>query len=218
MRRNLWREAIQLVWLYGILSGVDNFGRMDLYLGDFYAGDLDSGRLDEAEALRLLQGLWQLISEVFPGSGRVIIGGRASTQCRTSRPVCAGGTGSDAHRFPPAITAALLALAPRHPEAIWEKALQVISEGCSYPMVSTMTTCMCRQSPWHSACRKWMLNSILCPTVGRSISTTAPSILQMGSVSYAKLLHLTLSNGLDLFSSLPMGLATGDVTRFTSFE
>jgi pyruvate-formate lyase len=47
------REAIQLTWLYSLISGTVNYGRMDVYLGPFYAADVDDGRLDEARALRL---------------------------------------------------------------------------------------------------------------------------------------------------------------------
>ncbi len=71
------REAAQLIWLYSLISGTVNYGRMDVYLGGFYAADIDSGRLNEAEALRLMQSLWQLIADrktVF--NGRVFIGGR----------------------------------------------------------------------------------------------------------------------------------------------
>ncbi len=71
------REAAQLAWLYTLISGTVNYGRMDVYLGGFYAADLDSGRLSEAGALRLMQSLWQLIADrktIF--NGRVFIGGR----------------------------------------------------------------------------------------------------------------------------------------------
>ena len=38
-------EAIQLAWLYSLISGVLNYGRMDDYLGDYLARDLDSGAI-----------------------------------------------------------------------------------------------------------------------------------------------------------------------------
>ena len=70
------REAAQLSWLYTLISGTVNYGRMDVYLGSFYAADIDSGRLSEAEALRLMQSLWQLIADrKTTFNGRVFIGG-----------------------------------------------------------------------------------------------------------------------------------------------
>ena len=71
------REAAQLTWLYTMISGTVNYGRMDVYLGAFYTADVDGGRLSESEALRLIQSLWQLIADrrtIF--NGRVFIGGR----------------------------------------------------------------------------------------------------------------------------------------------
>ncbi len=71
------REAAQLTWLYTMISGTVNYGRMDVYLGGFYAADVDSGRLSEAEALRMMQSLWQLIADrKTTFNGRVFIGGR----------------------------------------------------------------------------------------------------------------------------------------------
>ena len=71
------RQAAQLTWLYSLISGTVNYGRMDTYLGGFYAADVDSGRLSEAQALRLMQSLWQLIADrKTTFNGRVFIGGR----------------------------------------------------------------------------------------------------------------------------------------------
>ncbi len=71
------REAAQLTWLYALVSGTVNYGRMDVFLGDFYAADVDHLRLSEAEALRLMQSLWQLIADrKTTFNGRVFIGGR----------------------------------------------------------------------------------------------------------------------------------------------
>jgi pyruvate-formate lyase len=71
------REAAQLTWLYTMISGTVNYGRMDVYLGGFYAADVDNGRLSESEALRLMQSLWQLIADrKTTFNGRVFIGGR----------------------------------------------------------------------------------------------------------------------------------------------
>ncbi len=70
------RQGMQLFWLYTVMSGVTNFGRMDVYLGDLYAGDIDAGRIDETEALRLTLALWRLIAEAqFHFNSRIIVGG-----------------------------------------------------------------------------------------------------------------------------------------------
>ncbi|MCG6926562.1 MAG: hypothetical protein LJF30_14785 [Acidobacteria bacterium] len=70
------RQALQLAWIYTLVAGVHNYGRMDVVFGPFLARDLESGRLDEEQALALLESLWRLMAArrtVY--NGRVVIGG-----------------------------------------------------------------------------------------------------------------------------------------------
>lgn len=69
-------EAAQLAWLYALLTGTWNYGRMDVWLGSFLQRDLASGRLDEAAALRLLQSFWRLMTAYDNQyNNRVFLGG-----------------------------------------------------------------------------------------------------------------------------------------------
>jgi len=74
-------EALQLFWLYGLVSGVHNYGRMDVVFGPFLARDLEAGRLDgDDDALALLESLWRLMAArrtIY--NGRVVIGGLGRT-------------------------------------------------------------------------------------------------------------------------------------------
>ncbi len=70
------REALQLAWIYALVAGVLNYGRMDLVFGPFLERDIETGRLTEAEALALLESLWRLMAArrtIY--NGRVVIGG-----------------------------------------------------------------------------------------------------------------------------------------------
>ncbi len=130
-----FREAAQLAWLYALISGTVNYGRMDVYLGDFYAADIDSGRLNEAEALALTQSLWQLMADrkiIF--NGRVYLGGRG-------RP-----NEANADRFALAAMEATRTVIEVEPQltlrfyagqnpALMTKALEVIGEGRTFPML-----------------------------------------------------------------------------------
>lgn len=70
-------EALQLFWLYALLAGVINYGRMDDVLGPFLKRDLENGTLTEAEAFDLLKSLWTLIeNRRTTVNGRIIVGGR----------------------------------------------------------------------------------------------------------------------------------------------
>ena len=75
-------EAIQLMILYSMHANLyANYGRMDVYFGDFYANDVDNGRFSQSEALTMLLSLWQMFPS-YPGNPtgeaetRVFIGGR----------------------------------------------------------------------------------------------------------------------------------------------
>jgi hypothetical protein len=46
------REAIQLIWLYSLVTPEISFGRVDIYLGDLYVHDIDNGIITREEALR----------------------------------------------------------------------------------------------------------------------------------------------------------------------
>lgn len=72
-----FHQATQLVWLYALLSGVINYGRLDDVLGEFLANDLDDGILSYEEAKRIVKSLWKMIeNKRTTVNGRVIIGGR----------------------------------------------------------------------------------------------------------------------------------------------
>ena len=130
-----FREALQLAWLYSLISGVLNYGRMDDYLGEYLERDLAAGSLSQEEALEHLCCLWRLMDArktVF--HGRVIIGGRG----RRNEPA--------ADRFALLAMEASRIVAEAEPQlslrfyqgqnpALMEKALDVIGEGKIYPML-----------------------------------------------------------------------------------
>ncbi len=74
--KSFW-QAAQLSYLFYLLSGTYNYGRMDEYLGSYYTHDLDTGTITEEWGLSLLTSLWKLIIErnnIF--DGRIILGGK----------------------------------------------------------------------------------------------------------------------------------------------
>ncbi|MDR1795447.1 MAG: pyruvate formate lyase family protein [Erysipelotrichaceae bacterium] len=72
-----FHQAIQLVWLYAILGGIINYGRLDDVVGSFLKHDLENGVIDEETAYRYVKNLWWLIeNKRTTVNGRVIVGGR----------------------------------------------------------------------------------------------------------------------------------------------
>lgn len=71
-----FHQALQLFWIYALVAGVINYGRMDDVLGPYLANDIANGTLDEAEALRYLKCLWKMIeNRRTTVNGRIIVGG-----------------------------------------------------------------------------------------------------------------------------------------------
>lgn len=128
-------QAAQLAYLYFLVSGTYNYGRMDEYLGSYYAHDLDTGVLTEEEALTIIKSLWSLIIErdtVF--DGRVILGGKDRKNIHA------------ADRFALAAMEASLQLKDVLPQLtlrcyqgmdphVYDKALTLIGEGTTFPIL-----------------------------------------------------------------------------------
>lgn len=126
-------EALQLFWLYALLAGVINYGRMDDVLGPYLQKDLDEGRLTEEEAFRLLKSLWTMIeNRRTTVNGRIIVGGRgrrdpaaADTFARIAMKV------AQATRYvEPQFT---LRFDRNTPEDIMDAAMDTIGMGATYP-------------------------------------------------------------------------------------
>jgi Pyruvate-formate lyase len=54
-------EAMQLAWLYILVSRVLNIGRMDVWFGPFLAKDLKENRINLDDAQRLVDNLWKIM-------------------------------------------------------------------------------------------------------------------------------------------------------------
>ncbi|MBE6870720.1 MAG: hypothetical protein E7491_02065 [Ruminococcaceae bacterium] len=129
------KEAIQLVWIYNVVSSVGSFTRMDTYLSEFYCNDIDSGRLTEEEAIRILTSLWNLIDEtIISSDGRIFIGGMGrenEEQCDRFA-LAAIETTRRYKRILPTLT---LRFYEGQNPLLMEKALDCIGEGCLYPLL-----------------------------------------------------------------------------------
>ncbi|MCF7802622.1 MAG: hypothetical protein K9N57_00365 [Candidatus Marinimicrobia bacterium] len=212
-----FREAIQLFWLYSTISDVRNHGRMDVYLGDFLANDLNQGRLTDAEALRLLQSLWQLMADKDTVvHNRVIIGGKG-------RP-----NEENADRFALLAMEATRTVLEAEPQLslrfydgqnpeLMEKALDVIAEGRTFPMLYNddvnipsvqkafgFSEDLAEQYVPYG-CGEYIIDH-------KSFGT--PS----GVINLLKALEVTLHNGWDPYDERKMGLSLGTFEEFRTFE
>lgn len=130
-----FREAIQLFWLWVIHSGTWNYGRLDVVLGPFLVRDLDANLITEDQALELVCSLWrQMNGYSNQYNNRVIVGGRGRPdEAAADRFALLAIEATRRVRLnQPQLT---LRFHRRQNPMLWERALDAIGEGCTFPML-----------------------------------------------------------------------------------
>lgn len=133
-----FHQAIQLFWIYSLLSGNVDYGRLDVYLVDFFAHDINNNIITKDETLDMLMSLWRLIQEREEGiwifDSRVIIGGKGRRNEKMADDLallCIEAT-RRMHHIMPQLT--LRFYDGQNPE-LYKKALDCIAENNPYPML-----------------------------------------------------------------------------------
>lgn len=128
-----FHEALQLIWLYALLSGVINYGRLDDYLGPYLAADLKSGRLTEQDAYEYVYSLWTMIeNRRTTVNGRIIVGGRGRKHPQEADVFLhiAMKVAKNSRYVEPQFT---LRFDSETSEEIWDEALDALEAGATYP-------------------------------------------------------------------------------------
>lgn len=128
-----FHEAMQLFWLFALLAGVINYGRLDDYLGPYLAADLEAGRLTEEEAYRYIHSLWTLIeNRRTTVNGRIIVGGKGRKHPKEADIFLhiAMKVAKNCRYVEPQFT---LRFDKDTPEEIWDEALDALGAGATYP-------------------------------------------------------------------------------------
>jgi len=215
-------QAMQLFWLYNRLTDTQNWGRMDIYLGDFYARDTDEGVLTEAQAQELITSLWTIIARMrYCGGGtqpnaRIIVGGRGRRN------------ESNADRFALAALDVSRKLKVTEPNltlrfydgqnpALLAKAYDLLAAGCVHPglynddvhvpMVQKAYNVPVADAEHYvpEGCGEIMIDHT---------SVGSPNNI----LNYLASLNLVLHNGIDVLIDTKMGLAQGEPGTFDTFE
>lgn len=210
-------EGLQLYWLYAVISDLMNHGRMDVYLGDLYVKDNDAGVLDEEKAIQYLTQLYKhyhFIGKVH--DTRVVIGGKGRrNEANADR--LAMVIMETSRRVKDVVPQLTLRYYKGMRETLFEKALKVNGEGCSFPILYSDDTNIPAimkvfdvseaeaESYIPSGCGEYILE-------GSSIGT--PN----SGVNLLKGLELALHHGEDCFNHVIAGPDTGDVKDFECFE
>lgn len=211
-------EALQLSWLYTLMCGSLELGRMDVFLGDFYAHDIDHGIITEAEALSLMQSVWRLIIELFRDvDGRIIIGGKGRRNEENADRMALliletmRTYGKD---ILPQLT--LRFYEGMKPE-LMEKSLALIADGFTFPLLYNDDVLVPGVAQSHDVpievAEQYMplgCGEIVLDHMGYG----TPS----GSLNVLKAVDITLRDGLDNITGKRLGLPTGDLKDFKTFD
>lgn len=128
-------EALQLFWLYALMAGCINYGRLDDFLGPYLACDLDEGRMSEEEAIEWMRSLWTMIeNRRTTVNGRVIVGGQgrkhpkeADRFAHLAMKVC-----QSTRYVEPQFT---LRVDETTDESLWKEAMDCLAQGATYPTI-----------------------------------------------------------------------------------
>lgn len=132
--KTFW-QAAQLSYLFYLLSGTYNYGRMDEYLGSYYTHDLDAGVITEDFSYELLTSLWEMIIErnnIF--DGRIVLGGKDRKNLEDADRFALAAM-EVSRRTKDVLPQLTLRCYEGMNEIVYQKALEVIGEGTTFPML-----------------------------------------------------------------------------------
>ena len=210
-------EAVQLVWMYCLMTPIIDIGRCDVFFGDLYCHDIDNGILTEEEALKITQNFFQLVDHLdCETDGRVIVGGYgrrnpetgdrysllAIEACRTVKEVL------------PQFT---LRFHKDTPESVMKAAIRCIEEGRTYPLLYNDDVIVPGVMSTYGVSREMAEHYIMlgCGEYEfEHYSVATPS----GSLNAAKIMELAVNGGWDPVGGWTIGPRTPKLSECGSFE
>ena len=210
-------EAIQLVMLYGVLSGAYSWGRMDEYLADFYIKDVESGLITVDKALNLLKNFWVLINDNgAPYDNRIIIGGRGRRNEEfADRFSLLAIKASKELKLP--LPQLSLRFYKGQDTKLYDAGLEAISEGGTFPML------YCDEVNIPSVMNAMNVSEKLAEQYlpygcGEYVIYKNSLATPSGVFNHTKVLECTLRNGKEKITNRTVGLPMGTLTDFKTFD
>ncbi len=212
-----FKEALQLFWIYSVISDLMNYGRMDVYLGDLYVNDIEKGILSEEEAIAYFESLYRHFKRIGKVHDcRVIVGGKGRRN-EANADKLAIIIMETSRRVKDVVPQLTFRYYKGCNDDVYNKALVVNGEGCTFPIIYSDDTNIpavmkaydvneeeaTRYLPF--GCGEYVLEGL---------STGTPN----NGINLLKALEVTLHNGLDPYYNLQLGEKTGEVSSFETFE
>lgn len=212
-----FREAIQLVIIYTMIDGAREWGRMDDYLAPYYVKDIRNGIIDEEEAIRLLTSFWQLmIAKEQVTDDRVIIGGLGRKYPKEADEL-AMVIMEVSRRVRDIVPQLTLRMYEGMDQKLYQKAMDVIGEGCTYPMLyqdeNIIPGVMRVFGISYEEALGWMPLGCGEFTIDHSIIVSPNSVLNMANVLWG-----TMNGGYDSTGQYRLTPNDTYLTDYESFE
>lgn len=214
-----FHQAIQQAWLFALLAGCINYGRLDDYVGPFLVADLAAGTIDEQTAHDYLVSLWTMIeNRRTTVNGRIIVGGygRRNPEAADVFAKLALKVTAECRYVEPQFTLRFNKTTPRD---IWDAALDSIGTGATYPtlynddvnvpavMYGMRVDRATAEQYVPFGCGEFVIQ-------GQSIGT--PNVL----INLLKILTIVVNGGVDPMDGVPRagGVKLKDVAELRTFE
>jgi formate C-acetyltransferase len=234
--RDFW-EALQYYWFIHLgvvteLNPWDSFnpGRLDQHLYPFYEKGLEDGSLTKEKAAELLQLLWIKFNN-HPAPPKVGVTAEESNTYNDFALINTGGVKSDGSdgvnelsylildvveemRIPQ--PSSMVQISKKTPDSFLKRALRIIKTGFGQPSVFNTDVIiqeLLRQGKTIEDARNGGASG--CVETG---AFGKECYILTGYFNLAKVLEITLNNGLDPRTGKKIGLKTGDPVEFHSFD
>lgn len=232
----LW-EALQYYWFVhlGVITELNtwdsfNPGRLDQHLLPFYKKDIDSGNLTEDKVRELLQSFWIKFNNQ-PAPPKVGVTAQESNTYTDFCLINLGGvtkTGEDAvndmtymlldtiEEMRLLQPSSMVQISKKNPDKLVKRALKIIKTGYGQPSLFNTDAIipeMLRQGK--------AIEDARCGGASGCVETGAfgkESYILTGYFNLTKVLEITLHNGVDPRTGKKIGIESGDISKFKSFD
>jgi len=227
------QEALQYYWFVhlGVITELNpwdsfNPGRLDQHLLPFYRVDLESGRLDEGSAKELLQAFWVKFNN-HPSPPKVGVTAEESNTYTDFCLINLGGVNPDGSDAVNELSFVLLdvieemrllqpssmvQVSRQNPDAFLDRAIRIVKTGFGQPSIfntDAIVKELCAQGKQVEDARRGGASGCV-----ESGAFGTEAYVLTGYFNLAKILELTLHNGVDPLSGKALGIATGKAEEF----
>ena len=212
-----FHSALQLIWLYVQAVGCYNYGRLDDVLGPLYCRDMEKGILTKETALDYILSFYRLVaSRAAVTDGRFTIGGMGRENPEQADELAMLFMEATAinHQVLPQLT---LRLYNGQNPALYQKALEVLKTGTTYPMLynDDVNVPAVAKAFGISPAEAEQYLPYSC---GEYIIDHASVGTPNGTLNVLKALETTLFNGQELMEGKPLGIRQKDFADYADFD